>query len=229
MPSITALLLCLVSTSGCYFYFHPPSNRAHPKVIPGAEIELSSKDKTVNQRCSDRDTREICATGTDTYNYTGYTATYGGKRLTEGELLALVSPRYNADWDRIESRKGTCRLSVVPTAIAGAALFAAGALSIYGGLKFGKIEEWPSDTRNATYVTGAAAVGFGLLSYPIGGFACVTANGIGNRMGTKYHHNDVLRVGSRNQHWTDTRIEELRKVIRTFNAKARGGEPDPEE
>jgi hypothetical protein len=225
MPLIRnlALLLCLVSTSGCYFYFSPPNNRARPTVIPGAEIEIKSSEVTQRTESNERDTREICATGTDTYEFTKYTATYGGKKLTEGELLALVSPRYNADWDRIESKKGVCRLSLVPTVLSGIALAVGGGLSIYGGLKYGKIEEWDSKTRNATYVATGATVGFGLLSYVAGGFACITANGIGIAMGAKYHHNREFHVGNRNQHWTEARIEELEKVVRAFNAKAKGG------
>ena len=237
MPSIRHLVLtlCLLSTSGCYFYFSPPNNRAHPKIIPGAEIELSGKGTTQRVKCSDLDSRDICRTGVDTYRYKKYTATYGGQKLTEGELLALVSPRYKENWDRIESKRGTCKLSLVPTVLAGVALVAAGGISIYGSSKHGKIDEWPSDTKNALYATSAATVAFGLLSYPIGGFACVTAHRLGLKMGTKYHDEKELRVGDRDQHWTDERIEELDKLVRDFNAKAKGAaapatdEPPPPE
>lgn len=221
----------LVSMSGCYFYFKAPKNRARaPQVAPGATIDFDSESKTYTETCGDRDSREMCVLEGDGERrirtpYVQYTATYQGQKLKLGELRALVDPSYNGDWDSIERKSKICKISIVPTVLAGVSLVVAAGALFYGKGILGDADRETDTTKAIMYGGIIGTVGFGVLSYPLGGFACVSAYRKGADMATVYYDDTEIKVGDLWGYPTKRDVAELATLIEAFNAKASGTTP----
>ena len=106
---------------------------------------------------------------------------YGDQPITLGQLRALLdSENYNKAWDKIEGKKGVCKISIAPTVV----YFAAAIGSI---VAFTISRNEPdSDMRTYAYIGAGVMGGAALLSYPLGGYACMKAKSIAEDIDAKY-------------------------------------------
>lgn len=183
MISSRGLLALLALTSGCYFYYPknvPKLNGA--LMVEGEQITFSTRESKDWTHCSnkERDAGKCEYVGTTWRRYYPVyflSASYAGRTLTKGEFYELTMPEFPAMVRKVGAQKGTCNLSLIPTALAVASAIATIGLPTLASTTF-------DDGQKETifYVGAAATVGFAVLSYPVGGFACVKARSLSKEM-----------------------------------------------
>jgi len=220
LKSISVAALAL--TTGCYFMY--------PKQVPKVNGQLLVQGETMRIEthkekrwgtCSDSDYKyDRCEIihGKLKAPYAIYTAkaVYNGNTLRRSDFNELVYQDYAQRVKKVEDLKGTCRISLVPSVLAIATL----ALAYVGPLMSGN--KFTDDQKKYIYIGGAAAgLGLGLLSYPLGGFACVKASRLAGN----------LFAGARETEWEafDPKdFAEIEKLADDFNAR-QGAAPAPVE
>ncbi len=222
MTSTRALLPLLALTSGCYFFYPHDSKRMPPPPIKaGARIELSSENKVDWISCGDNITGCELRKGKwkKAIRWTEYTPSYGGDPVNQGQVHVLVDPLYEKKWKAMESKKGTCSISLVPSA-----LFAVGAIgAIVAGAAYNSI----GDNAKFVMIGAAGAMGLGAaLSYPLGGYACMSARKIADDLDIEYSMAPNFVVSTTNK-YKQAKLAELETLIDNFNRKA-GEAPTPE-
>lgn len=222
MISTRALLPLLAMTSGCYFFYpHGAKRMPAPTVQAGAEIELSSENKTDWYSCGDDVSKCEMRKGklARAVRWTEYTPSYGGENLTQGQVRVLVDPNYEKKWKAMESKKGTCSISLVPSAVfAIGALAALGAAAAYNSV---------GDPAKYVAIGAAGAMGLGAaLSYPLGGFACMSARKIADDLNVEYSMAPNFVVST--NEYQKAQLAEIKSLIDDFNRKA-GAAPTPED
>jgi hypothetical protein len=161
------LLLGLLTTSGCYFFYPELPKAPRPQPVEGEDVKLLMGGE-YRARC-EPSSRGCMYTEKGEWRqietYSTMRAKYDGKELTLFQLRRLVDPEFEQKLDRIRGRKGVCNLSLVPSAIGaigGIVLTVAGAAADNLG-----------DKALPIALAGLGGmVGGTLLSYPLGGFAC---------------------------------------------------------
>ncbi len=222
---ISSGVACALSAlTGCYFAYPPKMPPVHsgPLLVEGQLIEVKTRDvKAFIGACSEQDISE----GTcemrhgELRHYIMNKRTrfsYGDRYLNYAELREIIDPQWPQTVETIKHLKGTCELSLVPSALAALSL-AVGVLVPL--LESGHISD---DAKTYFYIGGGAgAVLFTGLSYPLGGAACVRASGAAN---AEYEWNlDDWEEYPGSDHLND----DLLKAVADFNARA-SGSPKPE-
>ena len=220
-----AVLFCVAGTlSGCYF-FYPTAvpSVPGPAVVEGAQIEVSTEKKKQYSSCSDNDLKhDLCEVHGGEWKkpYFEYIAraTYGGRKLTQGEFFMLTGSTYPALVNEVIAKKGTCNISLVPSAIAVAgALFAL--VTLAGGDNISK----NTDTQLLLYGIGAGTFLAGAAaSYPLGGYACRSAGKLGDSVEMNNSGEGLFTGGD------PEKIEQIQQLAEAFNAKHAAGVPREE-
>lgn len=218
-PSRALALLTLVLLQGCYFFYPTTLPKLPgPTIVDGGRMEVSVRETTAYTMCFKSDLqagRCVWHRNDWAMERTRYTAraSYAGRELTQGEFYLLTRDGYPAAVKKIQSRKGTCNISLVPSVIAFAgAMFATVVLA--SGDRIAKSD----DDKLLLYGAGAGTFALGAIaSYPLGGYACRRAGGEG----------DAIKVGRASERrWESFRRGDLDEVIDLANAfNARGGRP----
>jgi len=211
-----ALACGLIPVSGCYFYFSTPKKAEAPTVVPGEPIVVKTKRKTAYFHCVEPYTG--CYYAKDGIwkkeaEYDDHVVTYRGKQLTRGELRALADPEGHAErYKKIDANRGTCKLSLIPSALSMAGLLTV----IVGGVAYKKLGE---DTGNIVVGVGMiSTVGFGVLSYPIGGYACRRMDHESGRMGAAQDDLIGVHAGVDNDA-QQQQVAEIMELVEAFNAR----------
>ncbi len=130
-PSRALALLTLVLLQGCYFFYPTTLPKLPgPTIVDGGRMEVSVRETTAYTMCFKSDLqagRCVWHRNDWAMERTRYTAraSYAGRELTQGEFYLLTRDGYPAAVKKIQSRKGTCNISLVPSVIAFAgAMFA---------------------------------------------------------------------------------------------------------
>jgi hypothetical protein len=219
-PSFGAGLVVVALTAGCYgFYPHNLKRSVPPRADETAQITLEAKPFTSWTSCgpSDRNCEWHDGKLMDPYRYLRYYPSYGGTPITLGQLRALLDgDKYDAAWDKIERKKGMCRVSIAPTVI----YFAAAIGSV---VAFTLSKSEPDSTmRTYAYIGAGVAGGAALLSYPLGGYACMQAKGIAEDIEAQYGDSPYETANPGNAA-EEREIDELQRRIDAFN---RGERPN---
>jgi hypothetical protein len=223
-PTVIALVLA-VASSGCYFLSpHGARRSPRPQIVDGATLDLQVEDGASWVTCTEREIeRDSCHYRGGKWKrrqtYVDVTFSYDGKPLTRGEARALVDDKYDEKWRALESKRSTCRWSLVPSAIAMLGYIAIPiVLSDRAKQKFGE------DNMTPFYVAAGVGIGGALASYPMGGYACRQARRIGNDLG-------VWTASQRRRRFyredsSDVRAsKELARIVEEFNGKMRVSRP----
>ena len=226
---VFSAVAALVFTSGCYFYSTPPKRPRikTPAPEPGAEVTLTSEAKSSWSRCWDD--LPSCRFENGRWkrwsHWTEVTATYQGQTLTQAEVQLLVDPNYRASWAKIEDKRSTCKISIVPTAIAFLGMAVAAGALFYGKGILGDADRETTTSKAVVYAGSGVFIGAGLLSYPIGGHACISAVHLAHDLEWKNGNETEFDISGDNPRRVRD-MERLVKLVAEFNAKARnGGEP----
>lgn len=209
-----------VLASGCYYYYPkevPKLNGA--LLVEGQAIEIETTSEQRWETCTDYELRHNqCEMhhAKAMHPYTLYAATmrYGGRELTQAEFFELAMADYPERIRGIQDAASTCRISAVPSAIAVIAAIAAIGVPLFFSTSFN------DDQKKAIYIGGAAtSVGAALLSFPIGGYACVRAAGLAGNLLTEH----------KSKTWTDRdgTFAQLHELADAFNAKRGATAPVP--
>jgi hypothetical protein len=220
--SFRALLvvLAVAVVSGCYgFYPHGYKRAVRPRVEASAKIRLEAKAHTSWSSCSasDNDCEIHDGELQSPYHYTRYYPYYGDVAITLGQLRALLDgDKYDAAWDKIEGKKGTCKISIAPTVV----YFVAAAATVVA-ITLSRNEP-DSSMRTYAYIAAGVTGGAALLSYPLGGYACMQAKGIAESIDAKYAESPY-ETANPGYAAEEREIEELQRRIDAFN---RGEQPN---
>lgn len=211
-----AATLIALAGSGCYFWYPSERKAAVPKAPAGSELVVDVVDKTLWSTCSDTK-REGCEFKDGAWQRSRVrseiTTSYGGRRLTVGEVRALVAPdQYAAAYRAVEADRGPCRLSLIPSALS-----LVGALVLTGAVIATNFAS-ESKVEQLAIGGGVGMVGFGLVSYPLGGFACMRAGRTADdhELGRDEHLAVIAH------HDTEYEMERARKLVelaKAFNAR----------
>lgn len=214
---IAVLVLALLS--GCYFSYPSAVPRVPgPRTVAGARIEVETWERIVWSSCGSADQRaNRCELRNGTWQLprTVYhaKATYNGTLLTQGELYMLTRDGYLDTVSSVRSRKGTCKLSLVPSLVA----LAGGAFAAVAGIAGDKLFDTSDQAIRYALVGGGVFVGGALLSYPLGGYACRRAGAEGNK---------VAMDQSSESQWYSTDARVVQRVVELADAfNRRGGPP----
>ena len=181
---IALIVLC----SGCYFQYPKARRTRTPVAAAGTQIEVESRLVTGYREC--RNSVEGCVVRGGKlkrpYKYRSTKFTYDGKRLSQGELRALTQPElHDQKYKEIESRKGTCNLSLIPSVV-----YMAGVIAVLGAAI---AKDQLGDSQKYVLIGGAGTAVLGAaVSYPMGGHACgkardlAAASGINDDGSTDY-------------------------------------------
>lgn len=176
MISSRALLALLALTSSCYFYYPKQLPKVDTAlIVEGEKITLSTRPKTWWSTCPDSDLAEgRCEQHDGKWRKAQHVLVgqmnYNGRALTRSEFYQLTIADYGARVQSVKDEKSTCRISLVPSALAVASAIVAIGVPLFFSTSFN------DDQQRAIYIGGAVGtVVFAALSYPIGGFACVRA------------------------------------------------------
>ncbi|MCX5742646.1 MAG: hypothetical protein NT062_09140 [Proteobacteria bacterium] len=208
----------LVVISGCYFYY-PDLPKTTVKPIEGATIELKTRDHTDWYPCgeSDKDCELHDGKLRRADSYVILSANYEGKKLSQADFRALADPEYPKRIQQIEAKKGTCRLSLVPSVIAAIGILAE-TVVVAGSSQFG------DRTLPLALISGGVAIGGAALSYPLGGYACRAAGKLAEPLHLDYGDEIYVRPDR------TALAEEMQSLTATFNARLHGpAAPDPTE
>lgn len=223
MRSLLLGLAALSLISGCYYVYPLSLPRASaPSIEPGARIELSAKRGSYWSKCNGTTARDLegCVFHNGSLHkrieYADVFTTYGGKRLTLGELSELVVPEKRvAKWKKLDEYKQTCGHSFIPSTI-----------SIIGGVAqlVGVAFLDPKPDIGKVMVIGGAAVflGAGALSYPIGGYACKHGRRYASENRLDHDNDTKWRIDPRTV--TASSFAEIEAVVADFNRKQEGAE-----
>ncbi|MDX2088969.1 MAG: fasciclin domain-containing protein [Kofleriaceae bacterium] len=212
----------LVLLSGCYgFYPHELKRQVPPRVEGRAELRLEEKNFTSWSDCgaSDKNCEWHDGELQSPYHYKRYYPYYGDEAINLGQLSALLNgDKYTAAWDRIEGKKGTCKISIAPTVV-----YFAAAIGSVVAFTLSK-DEPDSDMRTYAYIGAGVSGGAALLSYPLGGYACMQAKGIADKIEARYGESpyEVLNPGNSQE---ERKIADLQRRIAAFNRGERPGAP----
>jgi hypothetical protein len=214
---IAVLVLC----SGCY-YLNPHSARRsqRPEIVDGATLDLQAEEGASWLSCTEREIeKDLCQRRGGDWKrrrtYVDVTFSYNGKPLTRGEARALVDDNYDEKWRALESKRGTCKWSILPTAIAVLGYIAIPiVLSEKAKQKFGE------DNNTPFYIAAGVGIGGAVASYPMGGYACRQARRIANDLGVWTAKQKSRRFWRHDPADVQT-AKELGKVVEDFNRKMR--------
>ncbi|MEO7095567.1 MAG: hypothetical protein ABI175_20085 [Polyangiales bacterium] len=219
LKPLVGVATLLVLSSGCYFYYPkkiPTVNGA--LVIEGEQISIRTRSLKRWGSCSDSDYKhDRCEIvhGKLKAPYTVYAAkaVYNGNTLTRAEFNELVYPDYAKRIKTVTDAKAVCSISLVPSVAA----VAVAVLAYVGPLMSGN--RFTDDQKKVLYIGGGiGAAGLALLSYPLGGYACVrAANAAGG-----------LFESAKETEWESFQAEgfaEVEKLANDFNARRAGGTP----
>jgi len=208
------VILAVAVAPGCYaFYPHGFKRAVPPRVEANAKIRLEARDHTSWSSCTSSDDKCEVHDGEikSSYQSTRYYPYYGDVPITLGQLRALLDgDSYTAAWDKIERKKGTCKISIPPTVI-----YFVGALATVVGITLSKNEP-DSDMRTYSYIAGAVTGGAALLSYPLGGYACMQAKSVAEGIEVNVADSPYATANGRD-------IDELQRKIDAFNRGERPG------
>ncbi len=206
-------LVAFAILSGCYYYY--------PKDVPKLNGALVVEGENITAEASTTDHYEDCTDYEYQHNecevvhgklkhpYKLYEVIfhYNGRMLTHAEFMELAMPDYPSRIKGIEDRKATCAVSLVPSALAVAA--AAAAILVPTLMS----DSFNDDQKEMIYYGGAGvAAGMGLLSYPLGGYACTKAADLAGGLLEDANHKS----------WVSGDPEELAAIVKLadeFNAK----------
>ena len=218
---LCCLLALLVSVPGCYFIYPkqvPKVNGA--LIVEGERLEIVTRRGTRYGNCSDDDYKHdrcevIHGKLKEPYSVYFAKAVYHGNTLTRAEFNELVYVDYPERVKKVSDLKGVCRISLVPSALAiGTAI-----LAYLGPLMTGN--RFNDDQKKVIYIGGGiTAAALGLLSYPIGGFACVRASNIAGG----------LFEGAKETEWESLQRDgfgDIEKLAEDFNQRRGGGSAPP--
>lgn len=223
LKSLCGVATLLVLSSGCYFMYP----KAIPKVngalvVEGEQIEIRTRSIKRWGSCSDSDYKHdrceiIHGKLKAPYTVFAAKAVYNGNTLTRAEFNELVYPDYAQRVQKVKDAKGVCRLSLVPSVLAiGTAI-----LAYVGPLMSGN--RFTDDQKKVIYIGGGiTAGGLALLSYPIGGFACVRASSAAGN----------LFAGAKETEWESFNADgfkDVEKLAEDFNNRRAGGTTPPAE
>jgi hypothetical protein len=140
------------------------------------------------------------------------TVYYNGSQISWGEFFELARPDFVRRVKLVRDLKGTCRISLAPTALAVASL-AVGFL--YPLVNAGHLTD---DEKKTFYIVGGVGGAvFTALSYPLGGYAC--------RRAEKQTRGFELAMKHNLDNYTDEVYAEFQKLADEFNARV-GAAPE---
>ncbi len=217
---LKTLVALLVLGSGCYAFYPDHVPKLHEALlVEGEQIKIDITRAKRYGTCSDDDYKyDRCEVVHAKLKrpYTIYTAkaVYNGNTLTRAEFNQLVYADYPDRLKKVNDLKGVCRISLVPSVLAVAVV----AVSYLGPLMIGnKLDD---DQKKMVYIGGAITGGaLGILSYPLGGFACVKAHSAAGSM----------FAFAKETEWESTdpdSFKDVEKLAADFNQR-RGGDTTP--
>lgn len=209
-------LSLLISSSGCFFYYPELPKGPKLEVEAGKRIDLGLSSHDINYDCtgSGRGCQMTAEGWKRPGTYQTIDARYGDRSLKAREVRELADPDYDKKLAKIRSYKGTCNISIVPSAIAFistvALPFVAGAVDKLGD----------AGLPVALGLVGGM-VGGTALSYPLGGYACIKAGRAWKGMfkGVDPEESGFI-VGDDQQAW----LTEMEGLVTAFNAKFATGD-----
>jgi hypothetical protein len=209
----------LLLGSGCYFVY-PHEVRRHPTSgPPGSTITIKKTNRVSWSDC--RHPRyEGCefrkGKWQQAYRYLEGDVRLDGKRLVVGEVRALGAPDDHEQKVReVEKDKGVCKVSLVPSVLAALAGVATTVVVVAN-------ERFEKDTLKTLLIAGySSTVGLGVLSYPLGGYACTRARRTATRLGMSNDDVYGFVVPERKGEQQRERAREIEQLARQFNERAR--------
>jgi hypothetical protein len=215
------VVVLLVLASGCYSFYpnHVPKlNEA--LLVEGEQIRIETRRVKRYMECSDQDYKYdrceiIHAKLKRPYTVYIAKAVYNGNTLTRAEFNQLVYADYPDRLKKVHDLKGVCKISMVPSVLAVGVI----AVAYLGPLMTGN--RFDDDQKKMIYIGGAiTGAGLGILSYPLGGFACVKARSIAGDM----------FVSAKETEWESSdpeRFKDVEKLAADFNQRRGGGTAPP--
>lgn len=205
------LVVVVVALTGCFFQYPglPKGKLLTP--VAGATAEIPRHAKDVIRDCGKDDTGDCRGRLTKSVHVVTGQPSYNGQKVSHWQFRMLVDPGFRKQVAHIRGLKGTCNISIAPTALAAVAL----GVALYIGSQ--KEENY---SRNAGIAVGIG-VGFYALSYPLGGHACYRAGKEWRATGVAANPDEafVRLSGDRDEAY----LEGLQKLAAEFNANPTGG------
>jgi hypothetical protein len=226
------VLVMVPLLSGCYFYKHVGGKTSAPD-IRGTELRVKRDSGRYSVHCPGSRI-EGCQPDSDgiwkkwrTYERIDVYA--GNRRLNRGEVRALVSPEEHAKrWAAVEKHRGTCKLSAIPSflALASAGVTVFGSAWAYKERDEVAEDEWT--TAKTVGLVGLVGIAvFTIASYPIGGYACLSASSAMEESGLQLDDSTGYTKYDDN---TGENLAEIEEVVARFNSQlANSGSADPAE
>jgi hypothetical protein len=221
LKTLCGVVALLVLASGCYSFYPnrvPKLNEA--LLVEGEQIRIETKRVRRYMECSDQDYKYdrcevIHAKLKRPYTVYIATAVYNGNTLTRAEFNQLVYADYPDRLKKVIDLKGVCKISMVPSVLAVGVI----AVAYLGPLMTGN--KFDDDQKKMIYIGGAiTGAGLGILSYPLGGFACVKARSIAGDM----------FAFARETEWESSdpaTFKDVEKLAADFNQRRGGGTTEP--
>ena len=222
MSKFVLLLVWVVVSSGCYF-FYPRVPKQRIAKVEGARTEVSTNRETLDFSCTPGDSRCTTNASGDTREYVGITAVrtyYNGKQASQFDIQSIVDPQFEAKIAAIEGKKMLCNLSIVPSAVA---IVGLGMLA-YAAFK----PEAFDDVQRFRLISLGVMGGGALASLPLGGFACWQAKRKWDAMfPTKWPGRSYFTLKRSGPGENGAYYDDLKRLSDAYNARFGASSPGP--